>query len=145
MSAKSTEQLLAELADREAIRELPRLYCHYLWTRDPHSMANLFTEDATICIQGMEDYAISGRDKLAKVFQRVNARYSSLPFIHNHIIELEGPGRANGYAYEILESEGSKYLAAGYYRDEYRKVDGRWKFHYRKIHMATDFDRVPEK
>ena len=146
MAVKTPEQLLAELLDREAIRELPRLYCHYLWTKDPHAMANLFTQDATICIQGMEDYAITGRDKLAKVFGRVNARYSSLPFIHNHIVELEGPDRANGYAYyEILESEGSKYLAAGYYRDDYRKIDGLWKFQYRKIHMATDFDRVPEK
>ncbi|HEY2104783.1 MAG TPA: nuclear transport factor 2 family protein [Candidatus Binataceae bacterium] len=146
VAAKSTEQMLAELADREAIRELPRLYCHYLWTKDPQKMANLFTEDATICIQGMEDYAITGRDKLAKVFQRVNARYASLPFIHNHIIELEGPDRANGYSYyEILESEGSRYLAAGYYRDQYRKIDGQWKFQYRKVHMATDFDRVPEK
>jgi uncharacterized protein (TIGR02246 family) len=143
---KSTEQLLAELLDREAIRELPRLYCHYLWTKDPERMAALFTEDATICIEGMEDYAITGRDKLAKVFKRVNARYASQPFIHNHIVELEAANRASGYAYyEILEQDGSTYLAAGYYRDEYRKVDGQWKFQSRKIHMATDFDRAPEK
>jgi uncharacterized protein (TIGR02246 family) len=143
---KTTEQLLAELLEREAIRELPRLYCHYLWTKDPERMAGLFTEDATICIQGMEDYAITGRDKLAKVFKRVNARYASQPFIHNHIIELEGPDRASGYSYyEILEQEGSTYLAAGYYRDEYRKVDGEWKFQSRKVHMVTDFDRAPDK
>jgi uncharacterized protein (TIGR02246 family) len=134
------------MVDREAIRELPRLYCHYLWTQDHDRMANLFTADATICIQGMEDYAITGRDKLAKVFRRVNARYASQPFIHNHIVDLEGPDRASGYAYyEILEQEGSRYLAAGYYHDQYRKVDGEWKFHSRKIHMATDFDRAPEK
>jgi hypothetical protein len=143
---KTTEQLIAEMADREAIRELPRLYCHYLWTHDHESMANLFTEDATISIKGMEDYAICGRVKLAKVFQRVNAKYSSLPFVHNHVIELESPERATGYAYyEILEDRGSRYLAAGYYRDEYRKVDGQWKFQTRKVHMATNFDTVPEK
>ncbi len=143
---KTTEQLLADLLDREAIRELPRLYCHYLWIKDPVSMANLFAEDATICIEGMEDYAITGRDKLAKVFGRVNARYASQPFIHNHVVDLEGPDRATGYAYyEILEQEGSNFLAAGYYRDEYRKIDGEWKFQYRKIHMSTDFDRAPER
>jgi hypothetical protein len=143
---KTTEQLLAELADREAIRELPRLYCHFLWTKDPVRMANLFAEDATISIRGMEDYAITGRDKLAKVFARVNARYASQPFIHNHIIELEGPDRASGYSYyEILEGEGEKFLAAGYYHDQYRKINGEWKFQSRKVHMATDFDRVPEK
>jgi uncharacterized protein (TIGR02246 family) len=143
---KSTEQLLAEMLDREAIRELPRLYCHYLWTRDPDRMADLFTADATICIVGMEDYAITGRDKLAKVFRRVNTRYASQPFIHNHIVDLEGPERASGYAYyEILEQEGSRYLAAGYYHDQYRKVDGHWKFQSRTIHMATDFDRAPAK
>jgi uncharacterized protein (TIGR02246 family) len=144
---KSTEQLVAEMLDRESIRELPRLYCHYLWTRDPDRMANLFTDDATICIVGMEDYAITGRDKLAKVFRRVNARYSSQPFIHNHIVDLEGPDRASGYAYyEILEQDGSRFLAAGYYHDQYRKgVDGQWKFQSRTIHMATDFDRAPDR
>ncbi len=143
---KSVEQALAELADREAIRELPRLYCHYLWVQDPERMANLFTEDATICIQGMEDYAITGRDKLAKVFRRVNAKYATQPFIHNHLVELTGPDRATGIAYyEILEArEGQRYLAAGFYRDEYRKVGGEWKFQYRKIHMVTEFDSPPE-
>ena len=143
---KTIEQALAELLDCEAIRELPCLYCHYLWTKDPESMANLFTEDATISIKGMEDYAITGRDKLVKVFRRVNAKYASQPFIHNHVVDLEGPNRASGYAYyEILEQEGSRYLASGYYRDEYRKVDGLWKFQSRKVHMATDFDRTPER
>jgi len=144
---KSIAQSLAELADREAIRELPRLYCHYLWTQDPDRMANLFTEDATICIQGMEDYAITGRDKLAKVFRRVNAKYATQPFIHNHILELDGPDHATGVAYyEILEArEGAKYLAAGFYRDEYRKVGGQWKFQSRKVHMVTDFDSAPDK
>ncbi|SRR5579883_1473971 len=146
MAEKSIDQLVAEMYDREAIRELPRLYCHYLWIQDPVKMADLFTEDATICIEGMEDYAISGRDKLAKVFRRVNARYASQPFIHNHIVNLEGPDRATGYAYyEILEQGGAAYLAAGYYRDVYRKVDGEWKFESRKVHMSTDFDRTPGK
>lgn len=134
------------MLDREAIRELPRLYCHYLWIKDPVSMANLFAEDATIYIRGMEDYAITGREKLAKVFARVNARYASQPFIHNHIVDLESPERASGYAYyEILEDEGNRFLAAGCYHDQYRKIDGQWKFQLRMIHMATDFDRVPEK
>jgi uncharacterized protein (TIGR02246 family) len=143
---KSLEEQLAELADREAIRDLPRLYCHYLWTQDPVRMADLFTEDATICIDGMEDYAITGREKMAKVFGRVNARYAALPFIHNHVIELTGPESATGVAYyEMLESkEGKRFLAAGFYRDDYRKVDGQWKFHYRKIYMATEFDNPPQ-
>jgi uncharacterized protein (TIGR02246 family) len=144
---KSIEQALVDLADREAIRDLPRLYCHYLWIQDPVRMANLFTEDATICIEGMEDYAITGRDKLAKVFRRVNARYASQPFIHNHIVELDGPDHATGIAYyEILTTrEGTKYLAAGFYRDEYRKVGGEWKFQSRKVHTVTDLDSPPEK
>lgn len=110
-------------------------------------MASLFNEDATICIQGMEDYAITGRDKLSEVFRRVNAKYTSRPFVHNHVVEIEGPDRATGVCYyEILEGrqEGG-FLAAGYYRDEYRKVDGQWKFQSRKIHMVTDFDRQSDK
>ena len=144
---KSIEQSLRELLDREAIRELPRLYCHYMWTGNWDGVANLFAEDATICIEGMEDYAISGRDKLAKVFRRVNARYAAHPFIHNHVVELTGDDRAIGVCYyEILEGrDGMEYLAAGCYRDEYRKVDGEWKFQLRKIHLATDIDRKPEK
>jgi uncharacterized protein (TIGR02246 family) len=139
---KSIEESVTGLLNREAIRELPRLYCHYLWTSDPVAMANLFTEDATICIKGMEDYAITGRDKLTKVFRRVNAKFKAQPFIHNHIVDLTGPDRATGYSYyEILEpGDTTRYMAAGYYYDEYRKVDGQWKFQSRKIHMMTDFD-----
>ena len=133
--------------DREAIRELPRLYCHYMWTSDSEGMASLFSEDGTVCIQGMEDYAITGRDKLAKVFRRVNAKFAAEPLIHNHIVELEGPDRATGVSYyEIHEArQDGRFMAAGYYRDEYRKVDGHWKFQSRKIHMVTDFDRLPDR
>jgi uncharacterized protein (TIGR02246 family) len=139
---KSVDTAVAGLMDREAIRELPRLYCHYLWTGDWQAMANLFTEDATICIEGMEDYAIIGRDKLAKVFRRLGARHTTQPFIHNHVIEMNGGDRATGVAYyEIYESnEGVRRLSAGYYRDQYRKVGGEWKFQFRKIHLATDWD-----
>jgi len=75
---KSIQQLLAELLDREAVRELPRLYCHYLWTRDPDHVAGHFTEDATTCIQGMEDYAITGRDKARRGFQKDERKVESL-------------------------------------------------------------------
>jgi hypothetical protein len=35
---KSTEELLTELADREAIRELPVRYCDCVWQGNPDAM-----------------------------------------------------------------------------------------------------------
>jgi len=40
------EQIIGELADREAIRELARRYAHCVWQKDVEGAIELFTDDA---------------------------------------------------------------------------------------------------
>jgi uncharacterized protein (TIGR02246 family) len=50
--AKSVEQTLIELADREAIRELPQRYCDCVWRGDIAGLVDLFTDDGAFIVVG---------------------------------------------------------------------------------------------
>jgi len=43
--AKSIDQIVTELADREAIRELPLRYCDCVWRGDMTGIVDLFAAD----------------------------------------------------------------------------------------------------
>ena len=43
---KSTDELVTELADREAIRDLPVRYCDCVWQNDLKTMVELFSGSA---------------------------------------------------------------------------------------------------
>ena len=45
---KSTEELVTELADREAIRELPVRYCDCVWQNTLDAMIDLFAKDGLL-------------------------------------------------------------------------------------------------
>ena len=46
--AKTTEQIVTELADREAIRELPQRYCDCVWRGDVDGIVNLFADEGAL-------------------------------------------------------------------------------------------------
>ena len=48
--AKSVEQTVAELADRDAIRELPQRYCDCVWRGDIPGLVDLFTDDGAFIV-----------------------------------------------------------------------------------------------
>src|ERR1700689_1873749 len=48
--AKTTEQIVTELADREAIRELPQRYCDCVWRGDVDGLVGLFADDGVFTI-----------------------------------------------------------------------------------------------
>jgi len=45
---KTTDELVRELADGEAIRDLPVRYCDCLWRKDVDGLLGRFTDDATL-------------------------------------------------------------------------------------------------
>ena len=49
MAAQSTETLMQEVIDREAIRSLPLRYCHCVWQKDLDGYVNLFTDSTSAC------------------------------------------------------------------------------------------------
>ncbi len=110
MATKSIEAQVREMADREAIRDLPLKYCHYVWKKEVPAIVNLFTADGDL---------------------------DPHPFIHNHVVELQGNDRATGTCYVEIRGtrDGKSMIAAGYYDDEYAKVSDEWKFRSRKVHM----------
>jgi len=59
------------------------------------------------------------------------------PYIHNHVIELKGNGRASGRCYVEVRNaaDNMNLLGTGYYNDEYVKVGDEWRFQSRLINL----------
>ncbi|MBI3758055.1 MAG: nuclear transport factor 2 family protein [Deltaproteobacteria bacterium] len=135
MAAKNTEALVQDVLDREAIRTLPVRYCHCVWQKDMEGYVNLFTEDGAISTNDPTLPRAQGRAALRKTITEGLDTMKPRPFIHNHVIELLGPDTAKGTCYvEVrLLRDGKKWQMAGWYNDEYAKVDGEWKFKSRQI------------
>ena len=139
MAAKSVEQQLQEVIDREEIRTLPVRYCDRVWQNDAEGYAKLFTEDGWFATNDPKLPRAEGRGNLAKMIAEQAATSKPRPFIHNHVVELLGSDRAKGTCYvEVkLMREGQKWLLTGWYNDEYAKVNGEWKFKSRQITTDT--------
>ncbi len=135
--AKTSEQLLQELLDREAIRDLPIRYCHCVWQRDVDGIVDLFTEEGSINLAGPDRPPTKGRANLLDVYKRALDDLRPRPFIHNHVVELQGPDRARGTCYVEIRAvrDGESVIGAGHYEDEYVKVGDEWKFRSRDVSM----------
>lgn len=141
---KTTEELLTELLDREAIRELPARYCDCVWRGDIDALVQLFTEDGAFVIKTVEgETRVQGREALAE-FYRVGLKHQQRPLIHNLVIDLKPKGRASGRAYLDLRSARHNFelMGAGHYADDYRKLRGKWYFETR-LFTAVRIDEGP--
>jgi uncharacterized protein (TIGR02246 family) len=135
MTAQNTETAVQAVIDREAIRNLPLRYCHCVWQKDLDGYANLFTEDGSFATNDPSLPKAQGRAALRTMISGQLDTSKPRPFIHNHVIELQGPDQAKGTCYvEVrLMREGKKWLMSGWYDDQYAKVGGEWKFKSRQI------------
>jgi 8-oxo-dGTP pyrophosphatase MutT (NUDIX family) len=133
--AKSIEQRVQELADREEIRELTARYCWHVTHGEGEQVAMLFTRDGLLDVRDGQFKPVRGRDDLLK-FYRASVREPELavPFIHNHIIELDGDEARGTCSIDArFIRNGESVLAAGYYEDRYRREDGKWRFAERRL------------
>jgi hypothetical protein len=136
MATKSLESIVNELADREAIRALPQRYCDCVWRGDAAGVVDLFAEDGSFTVSGGgRDRSVSGRANLLKTYGTDLSSIKPRPYIHNHVIELKGNGRAGGRCYVEVRNAANNMnmLGTGYYNDEYVKVGDEWKFQSRSI------------
>ncbi len=97
---------------------------------------DLFCED---CVMDTGDREpMCGRQQLQDVYAQVLETKTVFfhPFVHNHIIDLEGD-RATGVCYLDLRSnkDGESLIGSGYYDDVYARENGIWKFKSRKLNM----------
>jgi len=137
--AKTREQLIDEMLDREAIKDLPARYCHYVWTKNLEGVLSLFTEDGLFSSGGAgPSHEVKGQAALRQFYASEPDRVGARPFIHNIVIELKSPTRAIGNSYLELRSAAQqmKWIGTGYYDDEYEKVGNQWKFKSRRFKMA---------
>jgi ketosteroid isomerase-like protein len=126
---------LQALLDREAIRDLVNRYAHLIWQNQPMASVDLFTEDGIMDL-GADGGIIAGRAALRAAYGTTVAAMVLQPFVHNHIIELDGD-RASGTVYLDLRCirAGQSLMGSGHYRDQYRRQGDTWKFSQRKLTM----------
>lgn len=127
---------LRALLDRDEIRELGLKYCHYMWTKDMR-VVDLYSEEGRFGER-------LGRSALVEMYTGTfaGAAYPH-PYAHNHVVEFDSADHATGVCYNDLRylDEGVMRIIAGFWRDEYVKVDGAWKF---KVREFTPHFSIPE-
>ena len=148
---KELEAKVAELYDREALRDLRYRYHECINEAQTAEIPELFTEDGELDFAHLgkakgreqieEFFSGLGRDRSAPDSHR--GLYRVRQFIHNHVLKINGDS-ASGYAY--LEAKpvynGESYVVAARYNDEYVKREGRWRFSKMSL---TPFFMVPLK
>ena len=132
---RSIESRLAILEAKDEIRELTAHYCHAVADGDAVTVLSLFCEDGVF---RTGDLVSTGRAELRKLFVSIEGR-TYKPFIQNHVIELLDENHASGRCSVEIRAllNGEAYTLAGYYIDQYRRTDGRWRFaerHYIEYH-----------
>jgi uncharacterized protein (TIGR02246 family) len=143
---KKTDELVRELVDREAIRELAARYCDCLWRNDLDGVVNLFTADGTFVVKGIEVEAVSrGRAEIKKTHEKALAETTPRIFVHNQIVSLLGGDRATGRCYvEVRDAKtGMDWIGAGDFQDEYAKVGDEWKFSARHHTLDGIDSKIP--
>lgn len=131
----SIEERLQRLEDREAIRELVAGYCRAIDDRDLEAFVGNYTDD---CVHGQRDRSLhlEGKAALREHYAGRFLEYGvTLHTPHAHVIEFDGPDEAHGWVSGHAEMGlgGEGWLAAFRYLDEYRRVDGAWKFARREL------------
>lgn len=138
---RELESAVAELKDREALRDLRYRYHEYINEGKLADIVDLFTDDGELEFGPLGK--AKGRDGIIAFFKRLgppppgaSSGTSTGPhftfvkqYIHNHTLEING-NRAKGFSYlearPVINAEA--HMVAGRYDDEYVRTDGRWRF-----------------
>lgn len=148
-----TPAQIAEMVDHAAIARLQARYADAVTRRAFSELAEMFLPDAPLHLELVTSPArdLSGPDELASFIGSAMPRFSFFEaVVLNSHIELYPDGdpdcatarlwmceiRCEGDGDEASERWSTAY---GLYRDEYRRIDGRWRFaqrHYRSLARA---------
>lgn len=122
-----------ELVARESIRELIARYNQYGDRARFEPMLELFAPDATLELSADEAY--SGHSAIRGFFEGVSGGVRLLRHMTATLqIDVEGPDLARGRCYFVVLTE-SGLDHWGSYRDEFRRIDGAWRFARRSVRV----------
>lgn len=137
MSPQKLEAAVRECRDREAIRDLPARYCHFVRTGNVAGILDLYTPDGVFDMPAVmaEGGVRNGREAIAETFRDNLVSMDPWPFTHNHVVDFEGPDQARGFVYTEfrLGSERMRVGFVGVYEDVYRRHDSKWRFASRNL------------
>lgn len=126
------EQRVQELADREEIKELVSRYAQCITRRLP--IADMFTDDGAFILRlpGASVEETRGRAELIKLYA-MNRPAINMPALHNHVISVSGDEAIGTSWIELYMTDDTKadkrtYAGSGYYADQLRRENARWKF-----------------
>lgn len=122
---------LTALVEIEAIKRLKYRYMRCLDQKGWDEMAECFVPDATASYGGGA-YVFAGRDEILAFLRRTMGAETCLSSHRVHQPEISmGPDTATAtWAFDdvvVDEALGVTIRGAGFYEDEYVKVDGTWK------------------
>jgi SnoaL-like domain len=123
---ESLARRIQALEDREGIKELVAMYSLHILDNETSKIPALFTDDGVFCIESSA-LRIAGREALTAFYNRMSPG-TTFPVVHSSTIVLDGDTAQHiGVLDNPAHVEGRKgYL--GIYRDQLRRVDGRWLF-----------------
>jgi ketosteroid isomerase-like protein len=137
---------LQRVEDRLELRELPARYARAIDDRDIPALLACFCEDGTFeRIDG--EHSFTGHEELERFWRQILTGYGmSIHIPHAHVIDrLEGD-EASGWVMSHAElAVGESFVVGAFrYHDDYRRVDGRWRFQRRRIAFwyFTDFTEL---
>ena len=131
----NVEQEVRLLLDTEEIRNLARRYAHYVWQRDGEGASELFAEEGVM--DPGDRPPLEGKAVIKETYVEIFAESAFRPFIHNHVLDIQGDG-ATGTCYLDLKAnvDGKLLVGWGYYDDDYIREGGRWLFKRRRLTMV---------
>lgn len=129
MNQKSLEQRIAELEDREAIREVLATYIHGLDKHDEDQYMSIWDGNAELHINEQYGGPVYGAQNIR---EQINSIWGMLPQTHhvggNAVISIDGTtakslSDVTAVAYT---PDGTPILSYATYKDQLRKAGGKW-------------------
>ncbi len=123
---------MISIDDRMAILDLCAEYNYYIDTGESEKWADTFTAD------GVFDGAVGkaeGRDALVAFSKQFGSDYpGAMHFTDNHLFEQDGDAMNHKcfLSFQVPSDGGTNVILVGY-QDELVRVDGAWKFRFRRV------------
>lgn len=133
----SIDARLREIEDRNALHDLIARYSRALDDFDLDALMALFTEDYQVDhVDG--SVAARGHDQVRSFYGNLIGSYSmSIHYPRSQLVEWIDGDRAGGWVVGHAEfARDDKFVVTALrYDDDYRRVDGRWRFAHRTHHF----------